>query len=138
MSLSDEVPLDSMIILFERTSTTIGSKEATKGLPTVEGNLGVWFQPTSIIGDADSLSVWMKTLYRTSIALSPSYTICANDSFNIFNNLDWTSASWYCWPNQNSSPIMFGPCDGVVIYFRYTDNGAGNDSLRLKPFATVQ
>lgn len=115
---------DSIYYRFPRVTT--GS------YPVVNGNLSVAFKQDSLGGVTDSLTVWMKTLRRVGTAL----VICENDSFNLFNQLDWKNGGYYCWPDQNSTPISYGPCDGVLIIWKHT--GAAADSSKTTPYVTVQ
>jgi hypothetical protein len=124
--LGHTVTTDSMFYVFPRA--------ASGSYPVVEGNLSVYFKTTTVAGATDSLSVWMKTLRRVT---GSTFAICDNDSFKLFDELDWTSGNYYCWPDQNSDPISYGPCDGVVIIWRFLGAGA-SDSLRIVPRITVK
>ena len=123
----DDAGTDSMVYIFPRISA--------QSYPVVWGNIGIYFKVTTVSGDTDSLSVWFKTKRRLT---NSTFVNCANDSFIVFDELDWTSGAYYCWPDQDSNPILFGPCDGIVIYWRYTDTGASDDSCRVVPFVTGQ
>ena len=125
--IGDDAGTDSMVYIFPRISA--------QSYPVVWGNIGIYFKVTTVSGDTDSLSVWFKTKRRLT---NSTFVNCANDSFIVFDELDWTSGAYYCWPDQDSNPILFGPCDGIVIYWRYTDTGASDDSCRVVPFVTGQ
>lgn len=125
--LTDASSIDSFDVIFPRL--------ATGGYPVVLGNLGLAFKTTVTTGDEDSLTAWLRPLRRLT---SSTYFISVNDSFNIFQELDWTTGVWYAWPTYISTPISYGPCDGVRVYMRYTDTGVGSDGVTVIPYSIVQ